>query len=255
MNSAKGSLTFLNYLKIVSHQSAKATVFVTAIGATSTVPASTSTSPAGDVLWNHTKETAKGAFDKTGLTILGIGALATVVAFNQDQAVHDSWVNHQQMNPDASHFGDLWGRGYAELTIAGLQIWFDRENGIVDAEGLIGSTLAVEALKYTTQRPRPESQTNTSFPSGHTQVAFATATNLAISYGWKAGIPAYGLAVLTGLSRLADDAHWFSDVVAGAPIGILFGRAGFAHHAKVNVSPMVIQDGGRGGGLVLGFSF
>jgi len=59
------------------------------------------------------------------------------------------------------------------------------------------------------------------FPSGHTSVAFALATSASdeIHRTW-ATIPLYIIATGTGLSRLNDDKHWFSDVVAGAALGI-----------------------------------
>ncbi|HKV74019.1 MAG TPA: phosphatase PAP2 family protein [Gemmatimonadales bacterium] len=58
------------------------------------------------------------------------------------------------------------------------------------------------------------------FPSGHTSVAFALATSASdeIHRTW-ATIPLYIIATGTGLSRLNDDKHWFSDVVAGAALG------------------------------------
>jgi hypothetical protein len=70
-----------------------------------------------------------------------------------------------------------------------------------------------------------------------------------ISYGCKVGIPFYAMGVLTGLSRISTNDHWLSDVVAGAAVGTIFGRAGFKHHMQV--SPMVIDDGGQGGGLMV----
>jgi len=60
----------------------------------------------------------------------------------------------------------------------------------------------------------------TSFPSGHTATAFALAT--AIAYLWpKSGIPMFFFAILIGISRLAIGAHYPSDVVGGAVVGVL----------------------------------
>ena len=59
-----------------------------------------------------------------------------------------------------------------------------------------------------------------SFPSGHSTVAFADAEALdrETSARW---VPwaAYPLASLVGWSRVRDDKHWGSDVVAGAALG------------------------------------
>lgn len=180
-----------------------------------------------DTFWHQLGQTFTEAFDAEGLMILGIGTAATVVAFTQDQAVHDAWVNHQRMSSDVSRVGDLWGQGFVEVGVAAGQLVWDTPNGIADVNGLLSSSAVVYALKYSTQRARPDSDTRTSFPSGHTQFSFAMATHLHKAYGLGVAIPAYGMAVFTGLSRLADDAHWFSDVVAGATLGVFFARSSF----------------------------
>ena len=58
-----------------------------------------------------------------------------------------------------------------------------------------------------------------SFPSGHTVTAFATA----LTIGWFAPRwrwPLLGVAALVGVSRVAVGAHYPSDVLAGALLGI-----------------------------------
>jgi hypothetical protein len=202
----------------------------------------------------HGKNTFVDAFDSTGFIILGATTVATALASTQDQAIHDTWrrdpsSSQQRMGSDASGFGNFWGTGIPEVTIALGQLIFDTNRGIADTEGLLASTVVTYGLKFSTQRARPDSDTKTAFPSGHTQIAFASATSLTKSYGWKVGIPFFALGVFTGLSRLADNAHWLSDVVAGAGVGILFGRAPFSHHFEI--SPMVMQPQDRGYGLLV----
>ena len=65
-----------------------------------------------------------------------------------------------------------------------------------------------------------------SFPSGHTTVAFAAATVFAKEYYDKPIVPiiAYSAATLIGLSRIAENVHWASDVFVGATLGYLAGR-------------------------------
>ena len=65
-----------------------------------------------------------------------------------------------------------------------------------------------------------------SFPSGHTTVAFAAATVFALEYHDKPFIPiiAYSAATLIGLSRITENKHWVSDVIAGATLGYLSGK-------------------------------
>jgi membrane-associated phospholipid phosphatase len=70
-----------------------------------------------------------------------------------------------------------------------------------------------------------------SFPSGHVTTAFAAASAASqeIRYLWphasRLWTPAlYGAASLVGLSRIYNDQHWASDVVAGAAVGTLAAR-------------------------------
>ncbi len=82
---------------------------------------------------------------------------------------------------------------------------------------------AVNGLKYTVQRPRPDGSQNNSFPSGHTATSFMTATMLHKEYGWRSpwfSIGAYTVATASGFSRILNNKHWMTDVVGGAAVGI-----------------------------------
>jgi membrane-associated phospholipid phosphatase len=98
-----------------------------------------------------------------------------------------------------------------------------------------------EMIKVAVGRERPNGQDNKSFPSGHTSNAFALAAVAERHYGWKIGVPAYGLAGLVGASRLNEDKHWLSDVVAGATLGYIVGRT------VVRVNGRPLEDGARRG--------
>lgn len=65
-----------------------------------------------------------------------------------------------------------------------------------------------------------------SFPSGHTTVAFAAATVFALEYRDKPLYPiiAYSAASLIGLSRITENKHWVTDVFVGAALGYLTGK-------------------------------
>jgi membrane-associated phospholipid phosphatase len=69
-------------------------------------------------------------------------------------------------------------------------------------------------------------KTNSSFPSGHTTVAFAAATVYALEYKDRPWVPvlAYSAATLIGVSRITENKHWTTDVVIGAGLGYLVGR-------------------------------
>lgn len=82
---------------------------------------------------------------------------------------------------------------------------------------------AVNGIKYTVGRLRPDGSRYNSFPSGHTATAFMTATMLHQEYGWRSpwfSIGGYTAAAITGVSRIFNNMHWLTDVVAGAGIGI-----------------------------------
>ena len=82
---------------------------------------------------------------------------------------------------------------------------------------------AVNGIKYSVGRLRPDGSRHNSFPSGHTATAFMTATMLHQEYGWRNpwfSIGGYTAAAITGVSRVFNNRHWLSDVVAGAGIGI-----------------------------------
>lgn len=193
---------------------------------------------------DHVEKTATGAFDSTGLWILGGGAVATIIAHQFDGQMHDAWIHHQKMSADVSRVGDIYGQGIPAYALIATQVMVDKNNGIPAAEGIIAGGIVAQASKYAIGRARPESNTKTSFPSGHTQVAFSVAMSTTESYGWVAGAPLWAIGVFTGLTRIADDAHFLSDVVAGAVVGILCGRAGYAHHRRVQ--PVVLfRDDGR----------
>lgn len=73
-----------------------------------------------------------------------------------------------------------------------------------------------------------------SFPSGHTTAAFAIATTIATIYKDTPIIPviAYGTATMAGLSRIHDNQHWASDVLAGAALGWSVARFLLHHDNK-----------------------
>ena len=85
------------------------------------------------------------------------------------------------------------------------------------------SQAMTQTIKFSVGRTRPDG-TSLSFPSGHSASAFATAAVLQRHLGWKAGIPAYGLAAYVAASRIQVQRHYLSDVAFGAAIGMIAGR-------------------------------
>jgi membrane-associated phospholipid phosphatase len=201
---------------------------------------------------DHAEKTFTGAFDSTGLWILGGGAVATIIAHQFDGQMHDAWMNHQKMSPGISNIGQIWGQGIPAYALIATQVIVDKNNGIPAAEGMLAGGIVAQISKHAIGRARPDSNTKTSFPSGHTQVAFSIAMSTTESYGWAAGAPFWAMGIFTGLTRIADDAHFLSDVVSGAVLGALFGRAGYAHHRQVQ--PVVLfREEGRPDGAEVAF--
>ena len=103
-----------------------------------------------------------------------------------------------------------------------------------------------------------------SFPSGHTTVAFAAASSVTSEaqriwpgHTWIVAPVMYGGATLVGLSRMYHNKHWASDVVLGAGIGTFSGikvvRYSHAHPDnfidRVILRTSIAPDG-HGGGVL-----
>ena len=80
--------------------------------------------------------------------------------------------------------------------------------------------LVTGAGKVLINKQRPLQGGDHAFPSGHTSVAFQSASYFHRRYGFKYSIPAYVLASFTAYSRLNAARHDGWDVLAGAAVGI-----------------------------------
>ncbi len=163
----------------------------------------------------------------SGITFLS-GALASVVARTQDDYTRGEWKKSSKISESDAHIGDVIGTGVGSaLIIGGQYLWDPNESNYQShIRGFIYGGLSIYAMKTAFGRNRPgNSDSHQSFPSGHTAITFMTATQMMYAYGWKAAIIAYPIATFVGITRLYDDAHWFSDTVAGAFLGYFVGRA------------------------------
>jgi len=112
--------------------------------------------------------------------------------------------------------------------VSGKNTFIDRTALLGLSGGFLGVTEL--SLKHATHRLRPNEQDYYSFPSGHTGAAFLGAEFLAQEYSSKSPvytIVGYGFAVTTGIFRMYNRDHWFSDVVAGAGFGIISTKAAY----------------------------
>lgn len=96
------------------------------------------------------------------------------------------------------------------------------------------NTAVTHGLKAAIDRRRPDDGRH-AFPSGHASATAATAAVLQRHLGWKVGVPAYAVAAYTAASRLVDNHHFLTDVIAGAAIGATIGRAASVRIGRANV--------------------
>lgn len=93
---------------------------------------------------------------------------------------------------------------------------------------IMGST--AYAFEKSTKIQRPDGSGFSSYSSGHTATAFASAEFLWQEYRdvsiWY-GIAGYVVATGTGFFRIYNNRHWITDVTMGAGIGILSTRIAY----------------------------
>jgi len=98
--------------------------------------------------------------------------------------------------------------------------WFDQTKNLLIANAITaGITHSLKRIN----KPRPNGAEH-SFPSGHTSFAFTNASVLFHEFNKTAPLLAYSgflFSSTTGVYRILNNKHWFSDVVVGAGIGIL----------------------------------
>ncbi len=113
---------------------------------------------------------------------------------------------------------------------------YDKTSAKMATASLVNAGVLVQLAKVVFGRARPETPSSTqgqfngfrldnaheSFPSGHTIVAFSVASVLAKRYP-KYRWLCYGLASGVGLARVWKSAHFPSDVLVGAGLGVYTG--------------------------------
>ena len=126
-----------------------------------------------------------------------------------------------------------FGGGHSDKVIAGFLLYgfaakSDRARAVA-FDSIVATTIAAKgitpAVKQLTNRERPNAGDDPSFPSGHATQAFTVASVIATHYEqrWVRWL-AYGVASTVAIARVDHEAHWASDVIAGAAIGTFVGR-------------------------------
>lgn len=156
------------------------------------------------------------------------------------------WWAHNHTTPQShelftaiTQFGDstYYLIGFALLFFAFRFLWkksFWEKTSLFLFAAVASSGILADIIKVIAGRYRPSelfsqglygfdfwhiSRAMTSFPSGHSATAFALAT--AITHLWpKSAILVWPLAVLIAASRLLIGAHYPSDIIGGAVLGV-----------------------------------
>lgn len=164
-----------------------------------------------------------------------------------DQAVKDYFQSHK--NKTLSFVSDQILEGFEAkhslMVISGILSYGlltrnerAKSTSLLAVESFVLATLVTRATKTLAGRERPDNWegfgpyafhgplNGMSFPSGHTTASFAVASVIATQYRDSKWIPVtvYSVATLAGLSRIYDNKHWLTDVVAGAAVGTAVGN-------------------------------
>jgi len=206
------------------------------------LPEATATQQPG--LFKDLGRDVKGLASKTSLTWLGAGLAAAFGALTVDDYVAEHF-SDAHGTEEAFEPGEILGGVVVQSgsAIAVYVLGKSLDNSPLAAVGadLVRAQIVTQAItqgvKYGVQRTRPDG-TARSFPSGHSSTMFATVAVLHRYFGWKVGGPGYGLAVYVAASRLQSRKHYLSDVVFGATIGVVVGRAVTVGHGWATFAPV-----------------
>ncbi|HKT73396.1 MAG TPA: phosphatase PAP2 family protein [Steroidobacteraceae bacterium] len=187
--------------------------------------------------------TAPARWDAWDWTYFAGSVAAVGLAHHFDTRVRNHFVAGSSTALSTKNQHDLQDAVPTALALGGTWVYANmlddvsgRRETWTMVEAAVLSSAQTYALKYVAGRERPDETDNpnrwrksgSSFPSLHASAAFAVGTVLAESGGdrWIRRALGYGLASLTAYERLKHNAHWLSDVVAGAALGV--GSARFA---------------------------
>lgn len=207
-----------------------------------------------------------------GIAMAGIGAAALLDQTVRDRERHDHSRFSDQVAKDFEQFGEAGAFGVmGTFYVVGLAS-NDARARSVGADGLIASVISgaiiAPVLKFAVGRVRPRDTEKTfelhpfsgssSFPSGHTTEAFTVASVISSQYPsvWVR-VVSYGSAALVGFARIHHQAHFFSDVTAGAVLGTATGMAvvhrNEEERRKYALMPVMGPHGEPGVGMALSF--
>ena len=187
--------------------------------------------------------TAPARYSKKDWTTVAVVVAGTGTLMTLDRSIKQ-WVqsNRNGFFDQTSRIVEPFGNEYSPYVIGAMYLagvlTKDRKMehvSLVSAKSLVFSTIFYMGTKQLIRRRRPVYTDDpfeinsmfqggrewTSFPSGHAHTVFTVATAISLQYKHKKWVPylAYGIAGITGLSRIYDNKHWLSDVVIGSAMG------------------------------------
>lgn len=123
------------------------------------------------------------------------------------------------------------------LGIKAKNHWFDQTKNL--AISTLISGVIIQSIKRGMNKTRPNGAPY-AFPSGHTGTAFTNASVLYQEFKGSAPVLAYsgyGFAVATGGFRIANNAHWLSDVTTSIGLSILVTNLVYHYEPLKNFNP------------------
>jgi hypothetical protein len=168
-----------------------------------------------------------------------------------DEKIQFSFQKHRSKPVDfiSDYLISPWGNGvYSLPALGGIYIYGNsnddqqsKDAAIYGFETFLFTAVTTSIFKLCFHRHRPCEtdppnsgiwdgpsfiRKNVSFPSGHATSAFSIATLLASEYKGKPGVAAisFSLASLVAISRVYQNKHWLTDVLAGALVGFGCGK-------------------------------
>lgn len=197
-------------------------------------------------------------------TKLGVFVVAEGGLLFADQSVKDYFQSHQTKTESyvSRNILEHFGAEHSFIVISGILSYgmLAKNKKCVSTALLAIESFALASLvtripKTLVGRDRPDNWEGNgpftfkgpfhgnSFPSGHTTASFAVASVIATQFRDSKWVPiaAYSVAGLAGISRIYDNKHWLTDVVAGAAIGTLVGN--LVSHRSSNSKLTVIPFG------------
>ncbi len=187
-------------------------------------------------------------WDSTDFFIYPSLALTTYLFMIEDQPIHN-WISHYGTAKEIPimKFGTIYGQAIttqlSALSVFTFGIIFNNKEaeqiGLEIFESYFIANNITSVLKRIFGRDRPyenngpyhfdpfPSRANpiNSFPSGHSTLAFSMSSVLAAHTNnlWLKAL-IFSPAVITAVSRVYHNVHWFSDVFMGSAIGYLVGN-------------------------------